>query len=64
MNPTMTVDSESVEVGDLALMFGSWTLSAKGPDGPMNMTATSVEVARRQPDGSWLFVIDHATGGS
>jgi len=62
MSPSMTMDTESIEIGDLALMFGSWSLEAKGPDGPISMTGTSAEVARRQADGSWLLVIDHPTG--
>jgi len=62
MSPAMTMETETIEVGDLALMFGSWALEAKGPDGPMSMTGTSAEVARRQSDGSWLLVIDHPNG--
>jgi ketosteroid isomerase-like protein len=63
MNPSMTMETEAIEAGDLALLFGSWTLSATGPDGgKITMTGTSAEVARRQPDGSWRLVIDHPTG--
>jgi len=62
MKPSMTMGTEAIEMGDLALMFGSWSLSAEGPDGPIAMTGTSAEVARRQPDGTWLLVIDHPTG--
>jgi ketosteroid isomerase-like protein len=62
MKPSMTMDTECIELGDLALMFGSWSLSAEGPDGPIALTGASAEVARRQPDGSWLLVIDHPTG--
>jgi ketosteroid isomerase-like protein len=37
-----------------------WQLTATGPDGsPISMTGHSAEVARRQPDGSWRFVIDN-----
>ena len=33
------------------------------PDGsPAELGATTAEVARRQPDGSWLYVIDNAWG--
>ncbi len=28
------------------------------------MTGSAIEVARRQPDGRWLFIIDHAAGAS
>jgi hypothetical protein len=33
-----------------------------GPD-PL-LTGNAIEVARREPDGRWLFIIDHATGAS
>ena len=33
------------------------------PDGsPAPLGATTAEVARLQPDGSWLYVIDNAWG--
>ena len=63
MNPTMTLgSSESIEVGDLAFISGAWTITAEGPDGPVNVAGTSADVARRQSDGSWLFVIDYPNG--
>src|SRR6476659_10220572 len=63
MNPTMTVESsESIQVGDLAFISGAWTITAQGPDGPVNVAGTSADVARRQSDGSWLFVIDYPNG--
>ena len=34
-----------------------------GPDGkPVTVTGNNVEVVRRQPDGTWLFVIDNPRG--
>jgi uncharacterized protein (TIGR02246 family) len=52
----MTVRSRSVvEAGDLALLSNEWTLTA----GDQTMSAVTAEVARREPDGSWLYVIDH-----
>ena len=53
--------------GDLALLQASWHLSATGPDGrPMESSARTAEVVRKQSDGSWLLVIDNAfaEGGS
>lgn len=50
-----------VQVGDLALLSCSWTLDGAGPDGqPLSIGGTTAEVARRQPDGRWLYVIDNA----
>src|SRR5918995_2468973 len=50
---------EVVQVGDLALLSCSWTLQGVGPDDePLTIGGVTAEVARRQPDGSWLYVID------
>ena len=48
---------------DLAMLRGSWSAIAKGPDGkPSKISGKNVEVVRRQPDGTWRFVIDHPRG--
>ena len=60
----MQVDTVYVlEAGDVALLRGQWRLTGTGPDSkPIDMTAKNVEVARRQPSGEWLLVIDHPFG--
>jgi ketosteroid isomerase-like protein len=59
-----TMESRNVycmHVGELALLQGEWRLVGTAPDGsPLELTSRTAEVARRQPDGSWLYVIDHA----
>src|SRR3712207_7507626 len=45
----------AVEAADLALMSLKWTLTG----GDETMSAVTAEVARRQPDGGWLYVLDH-----
>ena len=50
-------------VGDLAYLSNTWSLSGTGPDGePVTLGATTAEVARRQADGTWRYVIDNAWG--
>lgn len=45
--------------GDLAVLYSEWSLATNGPDGKRTETAgRSVEIVRRQPDGSWRFAID------
>jgi uncharacterized protein (TIGR02246 family) len=44
-----------IESGDLALLSLEWKLTA----GDEAMSAVTAEVARRQPDGGWLYVLDH-----
>jgi len=52
-----------VESGDIALLRGKWLLQGTGPDGkPVEMRGNSIEILRRQSDGSWRFVIDHPLG--
>jgi uncharacterized protein (TIGR02246 family) len=58
--PRITLNPRTVaQTGDLAVVTAKWELAMTGQDGkPANMTGQSVEVARRQPDGRWLFAID------
>jgi uncharacterized protein (TIGR02246 family) len=61
----ITIDTKLVlRVGDLAYLANRWSLTGGTmPDGsPAELGATTAEVARRQPDGSWLYVIDNAWG--
>ena len=52
-----------MQVGGLALLQGEWRLSGTLPDGsPLELSSSTAEVVRRQPDDSWLYVIDHAFG--
>jgi uncharacterized protein (TIGR02246 family) len=52
-----------MEVGDLALLQGEWRLVGTAPDGsPVELSSRTAEVARRQRDGTWLYVLDHAFG--
>lgn len=51
------------QTGDIALTTARWQLTGPGPDGKsVTMNGHSAEVCRRQPDGSWLFVIDTPWG--
>lgn len=64
MKPKLTVTSKILgQCNDIALMTRRWTLSGIGADGnAVQMTGQSAEVARREPDGSWLFVVDAPWG--
>ena len=61
----ITLDTKLVvRVGDLAYLSNRWSLAdGTMPDGsPAELGATTAELARRQPDGTWLYVIDNAWG--
>ncbi len=47
--------------GDIALVRADYRFRHEGK---ITMTGSAIEVARRQPDGRWLFIIDHAAGAS
>jgi ketosteroid isomerase-like protein len=47
--------------GDIALVRADYRFRHEGK---ITVTGSAIEVARRQPDGRWLFIIDHATGAS
>jgi len=52
-----------VQHGNIALLRSAWRLKGTGPDGkPVEMAHGSAEVVRRQPDGSWRYIIDHPFG--
>jgi ketosteroid isomerase-like protein len=52
-----------LEVDDLALVAGTWSFEGTGPDGePVRLSADNADVLRRQPDGTWRFVIDNPWG--
>ena len=56
---------EVLQAGDIALSFADWTLVGTGPDGePIEMSAQTSDVLRRQPDGTWRFVIDNPYGSA
>jgi uncharacterized protein (TIGR02246 family) len=66
VKPRMTGQIEKVlRAGDTALVANRWTLSGTAPDGqPVSMGATSADVLRRRPDGSWGIVIDDPWGAA
>jgi enoyl-CoA hydratase len=53
-------ESRALLAGDIALLSGRWrmTLALGDGGGQTGFEATSTEVARRQPDGSWRYAID------
>lgn len=50
----------AVIVGDIALSGADWRLEPR--DGGEPLEGRSLEVLRRQPDGSWRYLIDCSTG--
>ena len=55
MNVVKVVEGGS----DVAVLFNDWRMKAVGPDEkPVEMTGKSLEVVRRQKNGTWRFVID------
>jgi len=63
LGPNLTIESKALgRTGDIALTTSRWSLEGTGPDGPVRLSGQSVEVARRQSDGSWLYVVDTPWG--
>ncbi len=57
--PNITVETRQVLLGgDIALLYSRWVLS-----GAMELAGLGNEVARRQPDGRWLYVVDNPFAG-
>jgi uncharacterized protein (TIGR02246 family) len=64
-NPRLTIEvPQVVQSGDLALLCSKWSTTTTGPDGSTTTeSGNGREVVRRQPDGTWRFVIDYPNGG-
>jgi uncharacterized protein (TIGR02246 family) len=54
------VTRHAAEMGDIALLRNDWHFVAEG----MDFSSRTAEVARRQDDGSWRYIIDHPYGGA
>ena len=53
----------ATQAGDIALLSAGWTIAATGPGGePIEMNGITAEVARRQSDGTWKYLIDYPYG--
>lgn len=49
--------------GDLALLSADWSIETEdGRGAPLVVSGRSAEIARRQPDGRWLYIVDHPFG--
>src|ERR1700722_17473026 len=58
-------EAQVIQAADIALLRSKWTLTGTGPDGqPTEMAGEGPDVARRQDDGTWRYVIDHPWGAS
>jgi ketosteroid isomerase-like protein len=64
MSPELRVNAEKTLLsGDTALVIGNWTLKGRDAEGnDVDASGRYADVVRRQPDGSWLFVIDNPNG--
>lgn len=48
--------------GDIALLVNDFAFHGDGPDGPVHLTGTATDVARRGADGRWRYVISNPPG--
>ena len=60
MKPTIQLTTRRVvQVEDTALLVADWRFHGTTSDGGnVSTSGTSIEVARRQPDGNWCYFID------
>ena len=54
MKPDIKIEvTKVITADDIAVMYSYWSMTT-----PSQRSGRAVEVARRQQDGNWLFVID------
>ena len=60
MKPTIQLTTRRVvRVEDTALLMADWQFHGTAADGgDLSTSGTSIEVARRQPDRTWRYLID------
>lgn len=52
-----------IESDNIALLRTKWSLKGTDMDGhTVVICGDAIEVIRRQPDGSWRYIIDHSLG--
>lgn len=58
-----SVNRYAFRAGETALLRANWKLETASPQGePFEIAGDSAEIIRRQPDGSWLYILDHPFG--
>ena len=58
-------EPDVVIVDDIAVVSNTWSMTAELPDGSTQREGgVSADVLRRQPDGSWLVLIDQPRGAT
>ena len=64
LKPRITLSPRVLaNAGDVAMVSSKWTLKGTAPDGTaVDLSGESVEVVRRQADGTWKFIIDSPWG--
>jgi uncharacterized protein (TIGR02246 family) len=64
LNPKFELEfKKAFQAGDIALLFSEWTMSGTDPEANVvELEGRTSDVAHRQADGSWLFVIDDPYG--
>jgi uncharacterized protein (TIGR02246 family) len=64
LKPTIALSPRVLaNTGDIAMVSSKWTLKGAAPDGTaVDLAGDSVEIIRRQADGTWKFIIDSPWG--
>ena len=64
LKPTISLSPRVLaNTGEIAMVSSKWKLKGTAPDGSaVDLAGDSVEILRRQADGTWKFIIDSPWG--
>ena len=58
-----SINRYTIVQGEIALLSADWKVESQDANGaPLVVSGRSAEVARRQADGRWLYIVDHPFG--
>lgn len=60
-----SINKYCVEIDGVALLRADWKIETRNANGEeMTIEGASAEIVRKQPDGTWLYIVDNPFGAN